>query len=107
MLLKDLTDIGLNNIIFGWFRNDLHNRSQYVVADDAQSELLNINKGVPQGSILGPVLFTIYNNNLRLFLNNCWFHLYADDIILYADKLSMLLIHCSTVLIVYKEPWTT
>jgi hypothetical protein len=46
------------------FKNDLYDRTQCISADGAQSNFLNITKGAPQGSILGPLLFTFYMNNV-------------------------------------------
>ena len=49
-----------------------------------KSGFLDITKGVPQGSILGPVLFAVYLNNIDLSVNNYNLHLYADDTVVYA-----------------------
>ena len=62
-----------------WFESYLSNRSQYVIWDGAKSDTMSCKKGVPQGSILGPLLFLIYVNDLnfasKLFKLAC----YADD----------------------------
>ncbi len=57
----------------------LTNRKQYVDMDDVQSEMLIVTTGVPQGSILGPLLFIIYVNNMANSSNLFKFIIYADD----------------------------
>jgi hypothetical protein len=85
ILLKKLTKIGVHGIELQWFENYLTDRKQFVTLNGASSNLLNILLGVPQGSILGPLLFLIYINDLptcsKLFTN-----LFADDTTLLASK---------------------
>lgn len=61
----------------------LSGRSQYVDFNNTVSENVQVLSGVPQGSILGPLLFSMYINDMPTVLTNCTFHLYADDCQLY------------------------
>ena len=86
LLLDKLHGIGLSNNTVLWFNSYLHSRKQCVVVNGKQSDLLIQQKGVPQGSTLGPLLFSIYINDLSSCLINCCTHLYADDTVIYTSK---------------------
>ena len=77
--------IGLSDNILKWFRSYLSNRRQKVFIDSHYSDEVNIEHGVPQGSILGPLLFCIYILPLRdVFLKlNVSYQSYADDTLFY------------------------
>ena len=64
---------------FFWFQSYLSNRQQYVQYNDSISSFANITTGVPQGSILGPLLFIIYMNDIASVTKKFHFTLYADD----------------------------
>lgn len=93
LLLERLSSIGCDPIAQRWFHNYLSGRQQCVKAGNAQSAFLMLTKGVPQGSVLGPILFTIYINDIVQALNTCRVHLYADDTILYcwADSIQLVI----------------
>jgi len=78
ILLKKLCSIGVRGIELHWFKNYLSNRKQFVNIDGINSVLLDILIGVPQGSILGPLLFLIYINDLPT-CSNFDDSLFADD----------------------------
>ena len=79
ILLTKLNHYGIRGQALNWFRSYLESRKQFVTYDNAQSRLKNILCGVPQGFILGPLLFLIYINDLA---NVCKFTVrifFADD----------------------------
>ncbi|MCG7869675.1 MAG: endonuclease/exonuclease/phosphatase family protein [Candidatus Thiodiazotropha taylori] len=81
-LLYKLRRIGISGSLLSWFANYLKDRRQRVVLPGASSNWSSINAGVPQGSILGPLLFLIYINDIVENINSS-IRLFADDTSLY------------------------
>ena len=79
ILLDKLNYYGVDDTAIKLFRSYLTNRYQYVQIENAKSQLLEINTGVPQGSILGPLLFIIYINDISQFSDKFDLLAYADD----------------------------
>jgi Reverse transcriptase (RNA-dependent DNA polymerase)/Endonuclease/Exonuclease/phosphatase family len=84
ILLKKLSKIGIRGSALKWFEDYLYNRYQYVCIESANSKLLPISVGVPQGSILGPLLFLLYINDLPK-ISKLICYLFADDTTLLAS----------------------
>ena len=84
LLLKKLQVYGFNTNSLKWFRSYLNGMYQKVCIDGKLSEPRLIHSGVPQGSILGPIMFLLFINDLPLELKND-IGIYADDSTLYAS----------------------
>ena len=82
IVLKRLeTTYGVRGTVLDWFVSYLSGRSQSVIVDGVVSASRHLVYGVPQGSVLGPVLFTLYSQPLSdvISVHNCDYHKYADD----------------------------
>ena len=87
ILLKKLDHYGIRGTPNNWFRSYLSDRKQYVSVSGTNSSFKSINHGVPQGSVLGPLLFLIYINDLPNALVYSDAFIFADDTaLLYSDK---------------------
>ena len=79
ILLNKLNHYGIRNTELSWFQSYLTDRKQYVELNQVKSSLTTIVTGVPQGSILGPLLFLIYMNDIPCASSFFKLILYADD----------------------------
>lgn len=77
ILLKKLYHYGIRGSLYEWFKSYLSGRTQFCSIGSEASSLVDVNMGVPQGSILGPLLFLVYMNDLANVSNNL--KLFADD----------------------------
>jgi ribonuclease P/MRP protein subunit RPP40 len=83
VLKHRLLCLGLSDCAVSWFMNYLSDRTQCIKCDGLCSALVKVHKGVPQGSILGPLLFIMYINELGHNVSDANMHFYADDTIIY------------------------
>ena len=82
-MVSKLQYYGIHGISLSLIKSYLTNRFQYVQFENSESDLLEINIGIPQGSILGPLLFSIMINDLVNSINKFRFLMYADDTTIY------------------------
>ncbi len=86
-ILYKLSSLGICGSLHNWFSSYLSNRKQRVVYSNSSSDWSSLNAGVPQGSILGPLLFLIFINdivqeiksNIRLFADDTSLYIVVED----------------------------
>ena len=86
ILLLKLEHYRIRGCVLEWFRSYLSERKQYVSVNGSNSNLLSITCGVRQGSVLGPLLFLIYINDLPNVSKKLTFYLFADDTNIYCES---------------------
>jgi len=86
LLLDKLYSFGLSTSSLLWFNSYLHNRRQCVSFGGSLSQFTVIDRGIPQGSSLGPLLFSIFINDLPRSCTGCNIQLYADDTVIYCSN---------------------
>ncbi len=86
LLLTKLQALGFKTSALNWILSYLSDRYQKVVVDDEESSWQHVSNGVPQGSVLGPLLFSILVSDLRHCIQCSKYHMYADDTQLYTHS---------------------
>ena len=83
ILCNKLKTLNINPFVINWIISFLTDRKQRVIVDDIHTEMVSINRGVPQGTVLGPVLSSIMVNDITaVYPNRNLLIKFADDIIL-------------------------
>lgn len=98
ILLKKLQYYGIRGIVLDWFTDCLTHRTQPIKLSNQVSTPKVIQHGVPQGSVLGPILFLIYINDIQNIFLNLKTILFADDSTLYITGENIInLIHTANI----------
>ena len=100
VLIDKLEHYGVRGKALDWFRSYLEQRRQYVSYGGVHSDIRYVEYGVPQGSVLGPLLFILYSNDLPIALKNFHTILFADDTTIYTTGTDLLdiFIHVLTLI---------
>lgn len=85
LLLNKIAFNGIRGDLLRWFVSYVTNRTQKVVINGFESRTVRVTSGVPQGSILGPLLFILFINDIKYCFKNSKFLLYADDLKIYKN----------------------
>ena len=88
-LLLKLRALGITGNLLQWIQSFLTSRLQRVVVNGHHSKWLSVSSGVPQGSILGPLFFILYVNDVSSVVKHSSIKMFADDLTLYRDVASV------------------
>jgi len=84
ILIQKLKGFGLKGTVLSWFKSYLEKRTQIVKFNGKMSNAVRVKLGVPQGSVLGPLLFLMYINDIAKIINKeCAIRLFADDALIF------------------------
>jgi len=92
ILLYKLSNFGIREVVYQWFKNYLSDRKQFISVAGVSSEIGSISMGVPRSSVLGPLLFLLYVNDIHKAVLDAKVKLFADDtnLFLYVKNLCTL-----------------
>ena len=85
IFLSKLEYYGVDGTPLALIKSYLNNRYQYVQFENCKSDLLLVKTGIPQGSILGPLFFSVLINNIVKSSSKLSFLMYADDTTIYVN----------------------
>ena len=89
LLIQKVKKLNLDGSTIKWLVNYLTHRQQKVLANNQYSDPMTVTQGVPQGSIIGPLLYIIYADDITKLIKNCHVTLYADDTVFYSNGKSL------------------
>ena len=82
LLLKKLQCYGIKDEQLKWFSSYLFERRQMVFCHGILSNSKTLSNGIPQGSVLGPILFLLFINDIAQSLKTCTCNMFADDVVI-------------------------